>query len=153
MEGNMHQFKSIILVATLFGLVGCSSGIQVIQKPLKTDRMAIVMFEDCNKDQDCPGSGKKISDIYGKTLGAPVLMFESDAKNYDIILSGKIMSYNEAVPMAFNANIVSVDFKLSRITDSSIIVTQKKTKTGSNITSSAKGLTEDLADDLKLAIQ
>jgi hypothetical protein len=147
----MRVFKGTLLIVALLVMVGCS-GIQVVQKPNKGDRLAILMFEDCKENQDCNGSGKKVSDFYSQVLGAPVVMFESDAKSYDILLAGQIMNYNEAVPMAFNANIVAVDLKLKRISDGQELITQKKVKTGSNLFSSTKGLSEELAEDLKSAM-
>jgi len=149
----MGLFKGIVLSLALLALVGCSSGLEVIKKPAPGDKMAIVMFNDCTQAMDCPGSGKKISDIYADVLGVPVVMFESDAKNFDVLLTGKITNYNEAVPMAFNANIVFVDLQLKKVSDNSLMAKQTQQAVGSNLFSSAKGLSHDLAIKLKDAIK
>ena len=149
----MKLVQLMVCVITAAGmLAGCSSGLQVMQKPQPGEKLAIIMFDDCKLDQDCPGSGKKVSDFYSEALGAPVLMFAKDAANFDLLLTGNLTNYNEAVPMAFNPNVVGVDLKLNRIKDNSILITQKKFATGSNVFSSTKGLSADLANDLKSAM-
>jgi hypothetical protein len=152
-EDEMNIVHSFLLGVLVVIMVGCSSGLQVLQKPNANDRLAIVLFEDCTSAIDCPGSGKKISDIYGEVLGAPIVMFESDAKNYDILLTGKITNYNEAVVMAGNANVVTVDLILKRISDNTVLIKQVKQTTGTNLFSSTKGLTQDLAESLKTSMK
>lgn len=139
----------VLLLVVMLIMVGCSSGLQVLNKPNAADRLAIVLFSDCNGAMDCPGSGKKISDIYSEVLGAPVIMFESDAKGYDVILIGKVLNYNEAVPMAGNANTVMVDLRLKRVADNSVLIKQSAQVYGSNIFSSTRKLSRNLAEDLK----
>jgi len=145
----MNFLKCLVVMIVANGLLGCSSGITVVKKPEKNDRLAILMFEDCKKDMDCPGSGKKVSDFYSQVFNAPVIMFDADAKGYDILLKGKVISYNEAVPMAGNGNFVGVDLTLNRVSDGTELITHKKVKGGSNLFSSTKGLSQDLANALK----
>lgn len=147
----MKIFMCLIVVA-LFCLTGCSSGIKVTQKPDTTQKIAILMFSDCKGDVDCEGSGKKVSDIYSQVLGFPLVMFESDAKGFDVLLFGNVVMYHEAIPMAAHANIIDVNLKLKRLADGKELISQKKQKMGSNVFSSAQGLTKDLAEDLKKAM-
>lgn len=145
----MKIVYAFLLMAILLVMIGCSSGLQVIQKPNAGDRLAIIMFEDCNGAIDCPGSGKMVTDIYSEVLGAPVMMFESDAKGFDVLLVGKIEQFNKAIPMAGNINLVKVDLMVKRVSDSSILIRQSKQVMGSNLFSSTKGLSQDLANSLK----
>lgn len=145
----MKIVNVFLLMVVMLVMVGCSSGLQVLQKPNAADRLAIVMFNDCNGPMDCPGSGKKITDIYSEVLGVPVVMFESDAKGFDIILTGNVVNYNEAVPMAGNANTVMVDLRLKRVSDNTVLIKQSKQVFGSNLFSSTKGLSRDLAENFK----
>jgi len=149
----MKVFQGVFLVAAIVGLAGCSSGIQVLQKPDKGQRLAIVMFDDCSGATDCSGSGKKVSDFYSEILKVPVVMFDTDTKGYDLFLTGKVLNYNEAVPFAFNSNIVHVDLNLKKVADGSDMIIQQKLKMGSNVTSSTKELSEELAEDLKDAME
>lgn len=142
-----------VLMASVFALGGCATGIDVLQKPEKGQRLAIVMFDDCSGATDCTGSGKKVSDFYSAVLKAPVVMFEQDAKGYDLYLGGKVVNYNEAIPFAFNANIVHVDLSLKRVADGREMIKQQKFKNGSNVTSSTQELSEELAEDLKDAME
>jgi hypothetical protein len=145
----MKVTHAIVLVVLMLVMVGCSSGLQVIQRPNASDRLAIVLFADCNGAIDCPGSGKKVTDIYSEVLGAPVVMFESDAKGYDILLTGNVLRYNEAVPMAGHANLVKVNLQLKRIADNSVLISQIKQAAGSNLFSSTKSISRSLAEKLK----
>lgn len=149
----MKRMQQLVwALSAMVVLAGCSSGLQVIQKPQPGEKLAIVMFEDCRVDMDCPGSGKKVSDLYGEILGAPVLMFAKDAKDHDLLLTGILTNYNEAVPMGLANNVVGVDLTLSRTKDNSTLITQKKFVTGPNLFSSTKRLSKDLANDLKRAM-
>jgi len=145
----MSFFKVLLSTIALSALVGCSSGLEVIKKPNPGEKLAILMFADCNQYVDCPGSGKKVADIYSQVFGAPVVMFEEDAKKYDLLLTGKLLNYNEALPAAGNVNVVHVDLRLKRVADNSVLIKQNKQAVGTNLFSSTKGLTKDLANSLK----
>jgi hypothetical protein len=145
----MKSLNALLFVVVMLVMVGCSSGLKILQKPNATDRLAIVMFTDCNGPMDCPGSGKKITDIYSEVLGVPVVMFESDAKGFDVLLTGNIVNYNEAVPMAGNVNIVMVDLRLKRVSDNTLLIKQSKQAFGSNLFSSTIKLSRSMAEDLK----
>ncbi len=150
----MKTVSVFVLMFVMLVIVGCSSGsLHVLQKPNAGDRMAILLFEDCTGAIDCPGSGKKVADIYSEVLGAPIVMFESDAKGYDTLLTGRISYYNEAIPMATHANFVCVDLSVKRISDNSVLITQYKRASGSNLFSSTKGISRNLAESLKESMQ
>jgi len=147
--------KKIVLVClsviVMSVVSGCSSGVTIIKSVDASSKLGIVQFADCdqskNSSLDCEGSGKKVSDVYGEVFGAPVVS-QSDASKFDVLITGRIVEYNEAVPMAFRPNVSHVSLKLVD-RNSNVLVTQEKMAAEGNLFGSAKGCSKKLAETLK----
>jgi hypothetical protein len=138
-------------VMVFSAMTGCSSGVTIIKPVDVNSKLGVVAFTDCDQSKDsslnCEGSGKKVADVYATVFGAPVIT-QTEASQFDVVITGKVLEYNEAVPMAFRPNLSYVDLKLVD-KGNNVMATQKKVETQSNVFGSAKSCSTDLAKTFK----
>lgn len=130
---------------------GCSNGITILKPVDVSSKIGIVQFADCDQlkapTTNCEGSGKKVSDVYGKVFGAPVVS-TSDASKFDVLITGKVVQYNEAAPMGFQSNVSQVDLTLVD-RNNTVLASQVKLAAAGNVFGSAVGCSQTLAEALK----
>lgn len=147
----MKKLLGVACAGLLMG--GCAAHINVSEPIAKGAKVAIVEFADCEKGKfnECEGSGKVASKIYSEVFGGPVLSSVSpDSKGFDVVIGGKMVFYNKAMPLMFNPNASSVDLSVKRLSDGKILATQVDLKNSNNLTGDAPDeLTRKLAQDLK----
>lgn len=111
-------------------LSGCAPGAKVTEPLSKSSRVAIVEFADCEDvvGNNCPGSGKIASKVYSEVFeGCPILTSEADpnVKNFDAVISGKMLSYNIGTPLVGRVNYAKIDLQVKRPKDGKLVATQQ----------------------------
>jgi hypothetical protein len=146
--------NSLVLSSLVIVLVasGCASHIKVTQKPSPNASIGLVKLTDCAQigSNDCDGSGTKISKIYSEVLNVPIVD-ESKSKDFDVIITGTVTDYNEAVPMAFRPNFAGVNI-VAKDKKGSVMVAQHDGDSANNITGSSVRIARGLAESFKEAL-
>jgi len=148
------MMKLCVSMLSLAVLFGCAPAIVVIEPISRTSRIAIVQFADCTEilATDCGGSGKIASDAYSGVFGAPILATENDpsAKSFDLLILGKVLNYNNGIPLVGRYNYAQIDFAVKRISDGKIVATQQLRKdTYPGLGKSTPEIVRWMAEDLR----
>lgn len=143
----------LLVLVVLFVVSGCMSNVTVLQPVEKGARLGIVQFDEClaGNYNNCTGSGKVATQIFSEVFGAPIVEKESssNAADFDVLLIGRVLEYNEAVPMAFRPNAAAVDVVIKRRIDGKTLITFHDSDTANNLTGSPKRILKGFAEDLK----
>lgn len=146
----MKKYVALVAAVSAFAVLsGCSTfGVTVFKPVEKTSTFGIVQFADCptGSYNDCPGSGKKVTDIYAKAFGATVIQTK-EGSTFDMLITGKVIEYNNAIPFSMRRNEVSVDLT---VTDKNgTTMATQVTAFSSGSLGSPVSLNESLANSLK----
>lgn len=150
--------KMFFVLAAAVCLSGCAAGIKSLAPVPGGAKVAVVQFEECpaSSVNNCKGSGDIATQAYATALGAAVLPTESDpaAKQYDLLVTGKVLAYNIGTPFVGRINYAKVEVAVKRTADGAVVMTQEE-KNDASPTYGKKTheLVQGFAEDLKQALR
>lgn len=150
--------KLFFVLAAAVCLSGCAAGIKALAPVPRDAKIAVVQFEECETSQvnNCKGSGAIATQAYASALGATVLAAESvpEAKQYDLLVTGKVLKYNIGTPVVGRVNYAQVEVAVKRAKDGVVVMTQEE-KNDASPTYGKKTaeLVEGFAEDLRQSLR
>ena len=155
------MLKKLILFSMLLVVSGCAAATKTVETVSRDSKVAIIEFTDCgqessglgkNNASNCEGSGKVTSKIYSEIFNnAPIFESEKDpaVKNFDLLISGKVVNYNIGTPFVGRINYAAMDLVVKRL-DGKIVATQQEDNNASpTYGKKTPELVKEFAEDLK----